>query len=46
MSVKEKAIASVSSVGADVKQLLYKTIKESIADLPDAKFFLSIIFNV
>lgn len=35
MSVKEKVIASVSSVGADVKQLLYKTIKESIADLPD-----------
>lgn len=35
MSVKEKATASVSSVGADGKQPLYKTIKESIADLPD-----------
>ena len=35
MSVKEKATAPVSSVGADGKQPLCKTNKESIADLPD-----------
>ena len=34
MSVKEKATAPVSSVGADGKQPLCKTNKESIADLP------------
>ena len=34
MSVKEKATAPVSSVGADVKQSLCKSNKESIADLP------------
>lgn len=35
MSVKEKATAPVSSVGADGKQPLCKANKESIADLPD-----------
>ena len=35
MSEKEKATAPVSSVGADGKQPLCKTNKESIADLPD-----------
>ena len=35
MSVKEKATAPVSSVGADGKQSPCKTNKESIADLPD-----------
>lgn len=35
MSVKEKATAPVPSVGADGKQSLCKTNKESIADLPD-----------
>ena len=35
MNVKEKATAPVSSVGADGKQPLCKTNKESIADLPD-----------
>ena len=35
MSVKEKAAAPVSSVGADGKQPLSKSNKESIADLPD-----------
>lgn len=35
MSVKEKAAAPVSSVGADGKQPLCKANKESIADLPD-----------
>ena len=34
MSVKEKATAPVSSVGADGKQPLCKNNKESIADLP------------
>ena len=34
MSVKEKATAPVPSVGADGKQSLCKTNKESIADLP------------
>ena len=34
MSVKEKATAPVSSVGADGKQPLCKANKESIADLP------------
>ena len=33
MSVKEKATAPVSSVGADGKQPLCKANKESIADL-------------
>ena len=35
MSVNEKATAPVPSVGADGKQSLCKTNKESIADLPD-----------
>ena len=34
MSVKEKATAPVSSVGADGKQPLSKSNKKSIADLP------------
>ena len=34
MSIKEKATAPVSSVGADGKQPLSKSNKKSIADLP------------